>query len=185
MKAVDALRKVMRTGRLELVGGEKSAAAPLHDAWKAEKALWKPPIDDFKLNEDGLVSLVNKFKQKLAAEKRAIERKAYEDAEAKRREAEKLAAKASASDIEAQREAMQAAQAAQDAKQAAAAASKDKVKGVRKTQMYEVTDHQAALNDIIKTDREAVTDFINEYARRHFKGRAIAGVKTWTESVAV
>lgn len=157
---------------------------PLKDVANRAHNKWKPTQDDLKALKATRVAKGEKFKQKLAEAKREIERKAYQEAEQKRREAEDLAAKADASDIEAQREAMQAAQAAQDAKQAAAAASKDKVKGMRKTQMYEVADHQAALNDIIKTDREAVTAFISEYVRRNFKDRAIAGVKTWTESVA-
>ena len=184
MKAVDVLRKSMRAGRLELVAGEKSAAAPLHDAWKAEKALWKPTIDDFKMNEDGLVSAVNKFKQKLAAEKREAERKAYEEAEMKRRDAERAAAQAAESDIEAQREAAAMAQEAQDAKVKAAAASKDTVGGMRKVTKYETTDHKKALHWIALYDRDAITAFIDEYVRRNHKECDIEGVKVWTEKEA-
>ena len=46
MKAVDGLRKQAREWRMALKAGQKSATAPLYDAYKAEGARWKPTIED-------------------------------------------------------------------------------------------------------------------------------------------
>lgn len=184
MKAVDALRKSMRQWRLDLEKGQKSASAPLYDAYKGEIARWKPTIEDAKRIEGCLVAAVDGFKRKLAEEKRAAERAAWEAAEKARLEAEAKARAAAASDLEAQREAEAAKQAALDAVKAAQDASKDEVKGMRTVTRYEITDHRAALHDIAKNDRDAVTAFVDEYVRRNYKARAIDGVKVWQDKEA-
>lgn len=184
MKAVDALTKDIKAALKAVTEGEKSAAAPLYDAWKAEKARWKPTIDDLSRIRDGLVSLVGDFKKKLAAEKAAAERAAWEAADKARREAEAKAAEAASGDIEAMREAAAAKEeAAQLAKQASAQ-RQNTVKGMRKVQKYEIQDHRAALHDIAANDRDAMTAFIEEYVRRNFKTRTIAGVRVWEEKEA-
>lgn len=181
MKDVDDLRKHMRQARLDAERGQKSEAAPMHDAWKAALARWKPTIEDFRRIEAGLVALVGNYKQKLAAEKKAAERAAWDAAEKSRREAEAKAAAANAADLEAQREAAEAKQAALDAEIAAKAKSADKVKGMRAVKRYEIADHRAALHWIAANDREAITAFIEDYVRRNFKTTAIDGV-TVTET---
>jgi membrane protein involved in colicin uptake len=128
---------------------------------------------------------VDVFKRKLAAEKAEAERKARAEAEAKRREAEKAARKADAADIEAQREAAEAMEAAKQAQAEAAAASKDTVKGLRTVTKYEVTDHRALLHWIAKNDRDAITAFVDEYARRNHRDIVGAeGLNVWQEKVA-
>ena len=186
MKAVDALRKSMRQWRLDLEKGQKSATAPLHDAYKAEMARWKPVIDDAKMIEGGLVAAVDAFKRKLAEEKKAAERAAWEEANCAKQEAEAKARAAAASDLEAQREAEAARQAAIDAERKAQEAKKDNVKGLRKVTKYEITDHKALLHWIAQNDREAVTAFIEDYARRNHKGKALAaaGLRVWDEKEA-
>lgn len=184
MKAVDALTKEVKAALKAVNAGEKSAAAPLHDAWKAEKARWKPTIDDLTRIRDGLVSLVGEFKKKLAAEKAAAERAAWEEADKARREAEAKAAEAASGDIEAQREAAAAKEQAAALVKEASAARNDTVKGMRKVQKYEIQDHRAALHDIAKNDRDAMTAFIEEYVLRNFKTRTISGVRVWEEKEA-
>lgn len=185
MKAVDALRKAMREWRMALENGQKSEAAPLHDAWKAALARWKPTIEDAKRVEDGLVAAVDTFKRKLAAERAEAERKAREEAAAARRAAEEAARAADASNIEAQREAARLMAEAEAANKAAKAAAKDQVKGLRTVTRYEITDHRALLNWIARNDRDAITAFIEEYARREHKGLTNAeGIKVWQEKVA-
>ena len=103
MKAVDELRAAMRKMRIDFEKGQKSAAAPLYDAYKAEQARWKPTIDDAKRIEQGLVRAVDAFKRKLAAEREEAERAARAEAERKRREAERAAAQAREGDIESER----------------------------------------------------------------------------------
>lgn len=193
MKAVDALTKGMKAALKAVKDGEKSAAAPLHDAWKAEKALWKPTIDDVTLQVKGLVSLVGDFKTELAAKKREEERAEWEKADKLRREAEAKEAAAASGDIEAQREAAEAKAQAMAQQKVASTARKDTVKGMRtvtKYAFFEPTEdnprggHKLALDDIKKSDPRAVTAFLEEYVRLNHKERTIAGVRVWTEKEA-
>lgn len=180
MKAVDRVRKEARQWRLELERGQKEATAPLYDAYKAEGARWKPTIDDAKRIEAGLVSLGNGYKQQLKAEKEAIARKAWQEAEAKRREVEAAAMAAKADDLDAQRAVAQMADDAAQAMQQASAASKDKVRGLRKVWKHEIKDYAAELNWIIKNDRDAMTAFLDDYARRNHRTMPPeSGVRVW------
>lgn len=167
MKAIDALTKEIKAARKAVAAAEESAAKPLYDAWKNEKAKFAPTLTDLDRIVKGLVSLVGDFKAKLAAEKEA-ERKAAQkaawEAEAKAREA---AREAQAGDIEAQREADALAEAFKDAQKAASAAAKDTVKGMRKVVRYEITDHRALLRWIAVNRRDDVTAFVEEWARRN------------------
>lgn len=184
MKAVDALTKTIKSALKDVNAAEKSAAAPLHDAWKGEKARWKPTIDDLARIRDGLIAAVGPYKTKLADEKRQAERAAWEAADKARRDAEALAAKAGTADIEAQREAADANQVAMDAVSKAQAQGKDTVKGMRKVTRHEITDHKEALHWIAKNDRDAMTVFIEEYARKNHKTKPISGVRVWEEKEA-
>jgi hypothetical protein len=184
MTEVDGLRKAMRQWRLDLERGQKSATASLYDAYVSERDRWKPTIEDAKRIEKALVATVDAFKRKLAEQKRAEERAAWEAAEKARREAEEKARAAAESDLEAQREAAAAKEAAMQAEKAAQAAKRDQVKGLRTVTKYEITDHRAALHWIAANDREAMTAFIEEYVRRHHKDRAIEGVKVRQEKEA-
>ena len=184
MKAVDALLKEIKAAHKEVTAAQKSEAAPLHDAWKAALARYKPTLEDLDRIKKGLVSLLDGFKRKLAAEKAEAERKAREEAERQRREAEKAAREAAAGDIEAQRQAAAAQAAAEKAQAEAAKASREQVKGLRKVTRYEITSHKDALHDIARHDREAMTAFIEEYVRKNHKSRPIAGVHVWEEKEA-
>ena len=184
MKAVDVLRKAMREFRLGLEAGQKSATAPLYDAYKAEGARWKPSIDDAKRIEGGLIALVDGFKKKLAVEKEAAEREASAEAARKMREAEEAARAANAADIEAQRAAAEAQREAEEAQRRAAAASKDTVKGLRTVTRYEITDIRDALHWIAKNDKDAMTAFVEDYVRRNHKTLTITGVRVWQDREA-
>jgi len=185
MKAVDVLRKAARQWRIALETGQKSEAAPLHDAWKAALDRWKPTIEDAKRIEKGLVALNDEFKRNLAAERAEAERAARVAAETKAREAREAALKADTANIDAQRVAAQKQADAEAAQIAAAKASKaNNVKGLRTVTKYEVTDHRALINWIAKNDRDAMTAFIEEYARKNHARVNADGVKVWTEKVA-
>lgn len=184
MKAVDALIKAMRSAKSDLGKAKKSATAPLHDVWKAEIARWKPTEEDIDRRLKGLAATVDPFKRKLAAEKEAAKRAAYEEAQRKEREAREAAEKANAADYAAQVEADKLAQEALDAKKAASAANKDTVKGMRTVTKYEIEDHRAALHWIAQNDVDAVTAFIEEYVRRNHKTTAIDGVKVYQQKEA-
>lgn len=185
MKAVDALIKEMKAAAKEVGKDRDAATKPLHDAWKAEIARWKPTIDDLDRITKCLVAAVDPFKRKLADEKAAAQRKAWEEANAARRAAEEAAAKANSADLDAQREIEAARQAAIDAEVAAKAQAKDTVKGMRTVHMHEVEDHRAALHWIARNDRDAITAFVDAYAAKHHRDKAIEGVRSWTEKKAV
>lgn len=186
MRAVDALLKQIKAAEKAVKDAEESEAKPIYDAWKAAKARYVPTLDDLGRIKKGLVSVVDAFKRKLAAEKAEAERKARAEAEAARRAAEEAARQADSADLDAQRKAADAKAAADLAQAQAVAASKDTVKGMRKVTRYEITDHRALLHWIAANDRDEVTAFIEEYARRNHKGKAYAaaGLRVWEEKEA-
>lgn len=184
MKAVDTILKQIKAAEKAVKDAEESEAKPIYDQWKAAKARYAPTLDDLTRIKKGLVAVVDAFKRKLAAEKAEAERKARAEAEAARRAAEEAARQASASDIEAQRKAAEAKQAADLAMAQAAAASKDTVKGMRTVTRYEITDHRALLHWIAANDRDAITAFIEEYARRNHRDIKADGLKVWQEKEA-
>jgi hypothetical protein len=184
MKAVDALIADMRKCGSDLGKAKKSATAPLHDAWKAELARWKPTEDDVERIKKGLAALVDPFKRQLAAEKAEAERKAREEAERKAKEAREAALAAEAADLESQRAAAQAKEDAERAFKDAKRAEKDTVKGLRTVTKYEITDHRDALHWIARNDPDAVTAFVEDYVRRNHRSAKIVGVHVWQEKVA-
>ena len=183
MKAVDALAKQVKAARKAVKDARDAATSPLHEAWKAEVARWKPAEDDLDRIVKGLASIVGDYKAKLAAEQEAARRAAYQEAERKKAEAAAAAHAADAGNIEAQRQAAQAKQAAIDAARHASQ-TKVEVRGLRTVHRYEITDHRAALYDIAENDRDALTAFIEEYVSRNYRKRSIKGVRAWTEKEA-
>lgn len=190
MKAVDALIKGMKAARKAVDDARDVSTKPLHEAWKTEVARWKPTQDDLDLQVKGLVALVDGFKRKLAAEKEAARQAAWADAEAKRKEAEAKIAQASASDIDAQRDARAAMEAADLARAQASVAQKDTVKGMRTVTRwaFDGDDEGAAISrahrDIAMNDRAAIVAFVTEYITKHHKARPIDGVKVWQDKEA-
>jgi hypothetical protein len=184
MKAADKLRATMRAWRLALEKGQKEATAPLHDIYKTELDRWKPTIEDAKRLEGCLVSMVDGFKVKLAAEKAEIERKAQAEAWEATRKAREAAQLADASNIEEQRTAAAAMAEAEAAHHRAAIAAKDTVKGLRTVTKFEVTDHKALLNWIAKNARDDVTAFIETWALKNHKTTKADGLNVWTEKEA-
>ena len=185
IKAVDAIAKQIRSARSDLDKAKKSATAPLHDAWKAELARWKPTEDDLDRIQKGLAALVDGFKRKLAAEKEANRRKAEAEAWEATRAAREAAEAANAADLEAQRAAAEAQHQAEEAQRRAAAASKDKVTGLRTVTRYEITDPRDLLNWIARNRKDDVLAFIEEWARRNHKpDPGAAGLRVWTERSA-
>lgn len=184
MKAVDAVLKEFKAYKSALTKAGKEQTGPLHKAWKDEVAAVKVYTDDADMMQKALVATVAPFKEKLAAEKREAERRAWEEAEKARKEAEAKIAEANAADIDAQRDAQAAQEAAIAAEKAAKSASKEKPKGMRTVTKHEITDMRALVNWIATNDKGAMADFATEYARRNHKSHDMNGVKVWTEREA-
>jgi len=185
MNAVDALIKDVKAARKAVEAAEESEAKPIYDAWKAAKERYKPTLTDLDRIVKGLVATVDTFKRKLAAEKEAKRKEAERLAWEETRKAQESARQAAANDIEAQRQAAAAMEAAEAAQRAAKAAANDGVKGMRTVTLYDVTDHRALLHWIAKHDRDSVTAFIDEWARKNHKENQNAeGLRVWTEKQA-
>ena len=184
MKAVDDLIKQIRKCKSDLGKARDAATKPLHEAWKEEVAIWKPFEDKVKIRLDGLASLVNDFKRKLAAEKEAARSKAYEEQQAKEAAALEAARKANAGNLAEQEEAERLKREAMEAKKAASEANRDTVKGLRTVTKYKIDDHKALLHWIATNDKSALTGFVEEYARKHDKSAELAGVTVWEDREA-
>ena len=166
MDAVDKLRKTMRDARLAVEAAEKSACAPLYDVWKAEKARFKPTLDDLARIEKGLLALVDGYKRRRAAEKAETERLARAEAAAAAAIAREADRAAEATNIEAVRAAAEAQAAAEAAARRAAEASKDQVKGLRTVTETVVVNELELARWLWMNDREAVLAFNAERARK-------------------
>jgi hypothetical protein len=185
MREVDALRAAMRDWRIGLEKGQKDATTPLRAVYQAELDRWKPSIDDAKRFEGCLVAAVDGFKRRLAAERAEDERRAREEAERAAQALRDAHAAANAADLEAQRALADAEREAESARIRAAVAKKQAdVKGLRTVTKHAVEDHRAALHWIAGNDRDAITAFIEEYARRNHATAQIDGVRVWKEKVA-
>lgn len=184
MKSVDALLKRLKAAKKEVGEAEKAACLPLHDAWKGEKARWKPTLDDLDMRAKGLVAITDVFKRELAR-KREDERRAA-DAEARRKAKDaEFAAKAAAKaqgDIEAQYAAAEAAKAAIEAR--AGAKKIEAVKGMRTVWHYEVDDYRAFINWLATNQKDALRDFADEWLRKNHREFRPDGTRVWDEKEA-
>jgi hypothetical protein len=180
MKAADALIKGVKAARKAVDDARDIATKPLHEAWKGEVARWKPTQDDLDRIVKGLVALVDSFKRKLDAEKESARKEAERLAWEKTRAAQEAARVADAANIEATRAAAAAMAEAEEAQRQAQAAGKDTVRGLRTVTRYEVTDHRALLHWIAKNDRDAITAFVDEWARKkHKDNEGAEGLRVW------
>lgn len=192
MKAVDAIQKRLRAVKKAVTSAKDEAVKPFYVAYTSERDRFATVEKDLDTQIKGCADMCSTFKSKLVAEKAEAERKVREEAAAARRAAEEAARAASASDIEAQRAAAEAQRQAEEAQRRVVAASKDTVKGMRTVTRYDFTEadgdtpegRRLALNWIAVNDRDALTAFIEEYARRHHKKKQIAGVRVWQEKEA-
>jgi len=164
MTAVDTLIKAMKAAKKAVETAEESAAKPIYDQWKAEKAKFKPTLDDLDRIVKGLVAAVDPFKVKLAAEKEEARKEAQRKAWEATEEARKAAIAADASNIEAQREAAAKQAEAEAAMLAASAAKNDTVKGLRWHTFRTVDDSLIFGRWVWANDREAFEAFLQAYA---------------------
>ncbi len=182
--AVDAILKVIRKAGTAIGKAEKDYVKPHHTAWQTAKALWAPTIKDLKSQKEGLAKLVSDFKVKLAAQKEEESRLARIEAKKLEAEAKAKIAAADKADIESVREAEAKIEEAKAAKKASSAANKDTVKGLRTVHHHAVDDYKLAINWIATNDKDAIKDFVDEYARRNHRDSNISGVRSWSEKAA-
>lgn len=160
---------------------------PHDEAAKAVQAKWKPLLDRAETIIEAAQRPLTTYLAKLAAQQAEAERLARAEAEriaqeaiAAARAAESLddVEKAKALEIDAQR----AAKAANKAGKAQAHVEGiDRAIGLRTYKVATVTDRRAALNWIAKHDADALTAFIEDYARRFAPTRPMDGVEVSVE----
>ncbi len=182
MDAVDKLTADIKAAIKAVKDGEDSAAKPMYDQWKSEKARWKPTIDDLERIKVCLIAAVAPFKANIANELAEKKRMAFVEAQKKVEAAAKAAAEANSANLADARRAEELQAEAVDAINAAR--QSETVKGMRKVTKFEVTDHRKALHWIAANRKEDMTAFIDEYVRRHHKNNDIDGVRVWTEKEA-
>lgn len=184
VKAIDDLAKDIKAAKKGVTDAKEAATEPLHKAWKAEIARWKPTVDDLDRMAKGLASLVGPFKRKLAEEKAEAQRKAQAEKEAAEAELRKAREEANVGNIEQMREIEEAERAAKEAAKAASRAKNDTVKGLRTVDRYKIQDELHLINWIARNDKGAMREFMAEYAHKHHKSIPQDIVKSWTEKVA-
>ena len=161
----------------------KAEKEPHLEAGRAVDAKWKPLADRADTIIKAAQAPLTAYLNKLAAQQAEEQRKAREEADRKAQEAIE-AQRASAGNVEAiekaetlQREAdLAAKEAAKASKAKAHVAGVDRAVGLRTYKVVTVTDRRAALNWIAKHNPEALTAFVEDYARRHAPTRPMDGV---------
>ncbi len=160
---------------------------PHDEAAKAVQAKWKPLLD----RADTIVTAAQRplttYLAKLAAQQAEVERLARQ--EAARAAQVAIEAQRQADGVEAieeakrlQKEADAAAKAAAKAGNAKAhVAGVDRAIGLRSSKVATVTDRRAALNWIAKHDPDALSQFVDDYARRNAPTRPMDGVEVTVE----
>lgn len=175
--ALDALLDDFRKARKAADTERAAEKKPHDDAAKAVQAIWKPLLDKCDMGMEEIKRLQTPWRVAKQRAKDEAARKAREEADAKRLEAE--AALRQSDDLEARFEAEKTLQQAQ--KLAAAANRIDRTAtGLRTYWEAEITDRKAALLHYLAEQPEMFTGLIQELAdkdaRNEATRRAIPGV---------
>lgn len=190
-RLIDAARKA----KTKFDNDRKAEKKPHDDAAKAVDAKWKPLITDAERIVEIGKAAQTPWLMQLEREKREREEAARREAEAKAEAARKLAAEADGS-LAAAKARDAAIEEAKRAEAIAAKAAADKAgaKGdgmartisLRTTWRSVVEDRRALLNHIAKTDPDALTAFIEDYAAKAVRAgaRELPGVTIYAEKVA-
>lgn len=187
LEAVDTLLLHVKAAEKLVARARDAATKPLHDAWKAEVARWKAPLDDLERQRRGLAHIASEFKVRLADEREVEARRLRLDAERSMRSAQELAKRADPGDIHSVRIAKNARSEAEEALRASRQIEKARPKGIRTVRKWAFLDgdgRRRALHWIAQNDRDAVTEFIETYVARNFRQKPIEGVNVWEEREA-
>lgn len=187
LEAVDTLLLHVKAAEKVVARARDAATKPLHDAWKAEVARWKAPVDDLERQRRGLAHVASEFKVWLADEREVEARRLRLDAERSMRSALELAKQADPGDIHSMRIALHARAEAEEALRTSRQVEKARPKGIRTVRKWAFLDgdgRRKALHWIAQNDRDAVTEFIDTYVARNFRQHPIDGVSVWDEREA-
>lgn len=167
--ALDALLDDFRKARKAADTERAAEKKPHDDAAKAVQVRWKPLLDKCDMAAEEIKRLLTPYRTAKQRAKDEAARKAREEAEAKRLEAE--AALRQSDDLEARFEAEETLKQAQ--KLAAVANRIDRTAtGLRTYWEAEITDRKAALLHYLKEQPEAFSSLIQELADRDARNEA-------------
>jgi len=178
--ATDALLKQLKAARKAVDTARDIVTQPLHAAWKAEIARWKPTQDDLDRMVAALVAVQAPYKAHKAAEVAEAARQAQRVAFAAQEAARRAIDEANAGDLEAQRAADAAMVEAQVAATRANLAGKATVPGMRTVWHHEVFDPIALRKWLAANDAVALEVFAGQYAADHHRQRPMDGVRSWS-----
>lgn len=176
--ALDGLLDDVRQAKKDSEATRKTEKQPHLDAGAAVDALWKPILSRLDAAADEIKRKLTPYRVAKQAAKDEAARQAREEAEA--REAAAREALASDGPLEQRYEAERQFEAA---KKLTAVANKidRSATGLRPHNVVTVTDRLAALNWIAKNDPDALSAFVDDYARRNAPTRPMDGVTVTVE----
>lgn len=161
--ALDALLDDLRTARKEADAQRAAEKKPHDDAAKAVQAAWKPLLERCDKGADAIKAALLPYRTAKQRAKDEAARIAREEAEAKQRAAQQ--ALRQSDDLEgrfaAEEQLKAAAKLAAQANRIGRSAT-----GLRTYQVAEVTDRRALLEHVMRTDPDALTAFLADYARK-------------------
>lgn len=179
--ALDALLDDVRQAAKDAEAKRKAEKEPHLEAGRAVDAAWKPVKDKCDAAANEIKKLLTPYRVEKQRAKDEAARKAREEAERLEREAQ--AAMQGETPLE---DRFEAERQLETAKKAKATANKiDRAPtGLRTRKIVTVTDYRAALKWIMARDQQALSDFIDDYARRHATTRPMDGVEITEERIA-
>lgn len=176
--ALDGLLDDVRQAKKDSEANRKSEKQPHLDAGAAVDAAWKPILSRLDAAANEIKAKLTPYRIAKEAAKAEAARKAREEAEA--REAKAREALSSDGPLEQRYDAEQSLTTAQKLKVAANKIDRSPT-GLRPHNVVTVTDRRAALNWIAKNDPDALSAFVDDYARRNAPTRQMDGVDVTVE----
>ena len=183
-EAVEGFIRFLRPAKGALAKLKKAALEPSKIAGDAIKADFRPTETDLENVKSGLAVLIQPYKNKqakLLAEKQAEIQARAEQAAA---EAAKAAANVDATNIDAVDELREKQEAAKKLARISKAVDKKTIAGTRLVKRHEILNIGSLVNWIARNDKDAMTEFATEYARRNHESIPQEIVKTTEEKAA-
>lgn len=160
--ALDELLDEFRKARKEADGERAAEKKPHDDAAKAVQVKWKPLLDRCDLATAEIKARLTPYRTAKLEAKNAAAQKAREEAEARQKAAQEALR---SDDLEAR---YQGEIELKAASKLATTANKieRQATGLRSYQIAEVTDRRALLEHVMRTDPDALTEWLADYARK-------------------
>ncbi|MBA4086660.1 MAG: hypothetical protein C0491_02510 [Novosphingobium sp.] len=160
--ALDELLDEFRKARKEADGERAAEKKPHDDAAKAVQVKWKPLLDRCDLATAEIKARLTPYRTAKLEAKNAAAQKAREEAEARQKAAQEALR---SDDLEAR---YQGEIELKAASKLATTANKieRQATGLRSYQIAEVTDRRALLEHVMRTDPDALTAWLADYARK-------------------